>query len=65
MGDENPYQVTAEITRPEKASSITFLPENRRVELDPRALPYTWDRQLGSILEIPGWGRNLVQEAPL
>jgi hypothetical protein len=37
MGDENPYQVTAEITRPEKASSITFLPENRRVELDPRA----------------------------
>ena len=52
MGGTNPYirPVTARL--PARKYTITFLPMNEVVEVDPAKLPYSREGQPGSILEI-------------
>jgi 2Fe-2S ferredoxin len=52
MGGTNPFIKPVEAKLPTKKYSITFLPMNEKVEIDPAALPYSRDGQPGSILEI-------------
>ena len=52
MGGANPYMNAEAPPPPSKPYTITFLPMNETVEVDPTALPYTRDGHVGSILEI-------------
>lgn len=52
MGGSNPYNEQVEVQRPTKKYSITFMPMNRVVEVDPDELPYSREGFPGSILEI-------------
>jgi len=52
MGGSNPYMRSETPALPQQAYKVTFLPQNRVVEVDPGALPYERDGQVGSILEI-------------
>ncbi len=52
MGGINPFIQAAEAKLPTRKYSITFLPENVKIEVDPKELPYSRDGQKGSILEI-------------
>ena len=52
MGGTNPYIKDAKYALPTQPYKITFLPENKVVEVDPRDLPYSRDGAKGSILEI-------------
>jgi 2Fe-2S ferredoxin len=52
MGGTNPFIKPAGASLPTKAYTITFLPGNERVAVDPAQLPYARDGQPGSILEI-------------
>lgn len=52
MGGKNPYTQEAEIELPKKKYTVTFLPDEERIEVDPEALPYARDGQPGSILDI-------------
>ena len=54
MGGTNPFIRAAATRLPKQAYTITFLPEGRRVTVDPAALPYSRDGLPGSILEIAG-----------
>jgi len=52
MGGINPYNQQVETRLPTKKYRITFLPMGETVEVDPAALPYSREGQVGSILEI-------------
>jgi len=52
MGGSNPFIQEAEAKLPERAYTITFMPMDVRVEVDPSKLPYTRDGRPGSLLEI-------------
>ena len=52
MGGSNPFIKQVEARLPTKKYSLTFLPMNVRVEVDPAKIPYSRDGQAGSILEI-------------
>ena len=52
MGGTNPYIKPVETKLPTRKYTITFLPENVKVEVDPAKLPYSREGQKGSILEI-------------
>ena len=52
MGGKNPYTQEAEIELPKKKYTITFLPGEEQIEVDPQALPYARDGLPGSILDI-------------
>ena len=52
MGGSNPFIQEAEAKLPERSYTITFMPMDVRVEVDPAKLPYTRDGLPGSILEI-------------
>jgi len=52
MGGTNPFIKPVEAKLPTRQYTITFLPENEKVVIDPSKLPYARDGQPGSILEI-------------
>ncbi|MCP3916528.1 MAG: 2Fe-2S iron-sulfur cluster binding domain-containing protein [bacterium] len=52
MGGTNPYNQEVEVEPPTKKYSITFLPMNETIEVDPTALPYSREGLSGSILDI-------------
>ena len=52
MGGTNPYIKPVETKLPTKPYTITFLPMDVKVEVDPAKLPYSREGQKGSILEI-------------
>ena len=43
MGGSNPYVDEADVALPTKRYTITFLPMDEKVEVDPEALPYGRD----------------------
>lgn len=52
MGGTNPFLKQTEPPLPTRKYSITFLPLNVKIDVDPSELPYSRDGQKGSILEI-------------
>ena len=52
MGGTNPFLPQPKIKLPTQPYTVTFLPEGRRIEVDPAKLPYSRDGLKGSILEI-------------
>jgi 2Fe-2S ferredoxin len=52
MGGSNPYLRAAETHLPKQKYTLTVLPEQRVIEVDPAKLPYARDGQKGSLLEI-------------
>jgi 2Fe-2S ferredoxin len=52
MGGTNPYLEAQRVELPRRKYTITFLPMNERIEVDPKELPYTREGLAGSILEI-------------
>jgi len=52
MGGSNPYIQSSKYELPKQSYTITFLPMNKVVEVDPAELPYSRDGAKGSILEI-------------
>jgi len=52
MGGSNPFIEEVEARLPEKKYTVTFLPMNETVEVDPEGLPYARDGLPGSILDI-------------
>ena len=54
MGGTNPFIRAAAPRLPQQVYTLTFLPEGRKVTVDPAALPYSRDGLPGSILEIAG-----------
>jgi 2Fe-2S ferredoxin len=52
MGGKNPFIQETEVRLPEKSYTITFLPEGKKVVVDPKELPYSREGRPGSILEI-------------
>jgi ferredoxin, 2Fe-2S len=52
MGGQNPFIRAVDAKLPTKPYSITFLPLNRKVLVEPEKLPYSRDGLKGSILEI-------------
>lgn len=52
MGGTNPFLESTEVERPTRKYTITFLPLNEKVEVDPAQVPYGRDGQPGSILDI-------------
>ena len=52
MGGSNPYNSQVEVDLPTRAFTITFMPMNVKVEVDPTALPYSREGLTGSILDI-------------
>jgi 2Fe-2S ferredoxin len=52
MGGTNPFIQPVDAEWPTRKYTITFLPMNEKVEVDPAALPYARDGEPGSILEI-------------
>ena len=52
MGGSNPYIEAVKATAPQQKYTITFLPMEENVVVDPAALPYSREGEAGSILEI-------------
>ncbi len=52
MGGTNPFIQSVDARLPTQKYSITFLPMDVKIEVDPEELPYSRDGQKGSILEI-------------
>ncbi len=52
MGGENPFLKSTAPPLPTRPYTITFLPMDVKVKVDPAELPYSRDGQKGSILEI-------------
>ena len=52
MGGTNPYIEEQQVELPKRKYTITFLPMDEKVEVDPAELPYTREGLPGSILEI-------------
>ena len=52
MGGTNPFIEAVKATALQQKYTITFLPMEDRVVVDPAALPYSRDGEVGSILEI-------------
>ncbi len=52
MGGTNPYLHTPEPLLAQKKYSITYLPQNKTIEVDPTALPTSATGLFGSILDI-------------
>jgi 2Fe-2S ferredoxin len=52
MAGINPYIEQPEIETPKKKYSLTFLPMNKTIEVDPSQIPYDRTGQPGSILDI-------------
>ena len=52
MGGTNPYIKPVAAKLPTKPYTITFLPQDVKVEVDPSKLPYSREGLPGSILEI-------------
>lgn len=52
MGGTNPFIKPVDAPLPTRKYSITFLPMNETVEVDPAKLPYSREGLPGSILEI-------------
>ena len=52
MGGTNPYIKQPSITKPEKKFRITFVNENKTIEIDPAQIPFGETGLPGSILDI-------------
>lgn len=52
MGGSNPYIKTSSAIKPKAKYTITFLPENKVVEVDPENMPTSATGLPGSILDI-------------
>lgn len=52
MGGTNPYNQEIETALPQQQYTITFMPMNEKVAVDPEELPYARDGKPGSLLEI-------------
>ncbi len=52
MGGTNPFIEPAAVERPAKQYTLTFLPDQEKVEVDPAELPYGRDGLPGSILDV-------------
>lgn len=52
MGGTNPYVKRAAPPRPTNPYTLTILPANVTIQVDPAKVPYSRDGQPGSILEI-------------
>lgn len=52
MGGQNPYIQEAEVDLPTQKYTVTFLPMNKTIEVDPKDLPYGDHGLPGSILDI-------------
>jgi ferredoxin, 2Fe-2S len=52
MGGINPYIKPADAEPPKKKYRITFLPDNKVLEVDPEKLPYGRNGLAGSILDL-------------
>ena len=52
MGGTNPYIETPDIERPTKKFKVTFVNQNKTIEVDPEKLPYGHTGLPGSILDI-------------
>ncbi len=52
MGGSNPYLQETEVPLPTRKYTITFLPLNEKIEVDPKELPCGRDGRSGSILDI-------------
>ncbi|MEO5668593.1 MAG: 2Fe-2S iron-sulfur cluster-binding protein, partial [Bdellovibrionota bacterium] len=52
MGGSNPYIDNSGVEKPKKAYTITFLPMNVTVDVDPAKIPYDDHGIEGSVLEI-------------
>jgi len=52
MGGKNPYTQEAVVELPTQKYTVTFLPGEERIEVDPQAFPYARDGLPGSILDI-------------
>lgn len=52
MGGQNPYIQDAEVRLPTRKFTVTFMPMDKTVEIDPKDLPYGDHGLPGSILDI-------------
>jgi 2Fe-2S ferredoxin len=52
MAGTNPYVRAPAQVRPTKKYTVTFLPSNERIEVEPEKIPYDRTGQPGSILDI-------------
>ena len=52
MGGTNPYNQQVEVEKPKTQYTVTFLPMNVTVDVDPEALPLSSEGLPGSILDI-------------
>jgi len=52
MGGTNPYITETEVRPPTQKYTITFLPMNTTIEVDPAKLPYDHNGHPGSVLDI-------------
>ncbi len=52
MGGSNPYLQETEVPLPTRKYTVTFLPLNVKIEVDPKELPCGRDGRPGSILDI-------------
>jgi len=52
MGGVNPYIQTPSLEKPKKEFQITFLPENKMVNISPEQMPQSGTGLPGSILDI-------------
>lgn len=52
MAGENPYIDAVEVVKPTRKYTITFLPMDVKVEVDPEAIPYGSTGLPGSVLDI-------------
>lgn len=52
MGGSNPFIEETGVSLPAQAYTITFLPMNRSVQVDPAELPHQRDGKPGSILDV-------------
>ncbi len=52
MGGINPYQAQVDTPLPSRTYTITFMPEGKKVTVDPGSLPLSREGKPGSILDI-------------
>jgi len=52
MGGSNPFIDEEEVALPTRKYTVTFLPLNKKVEVDPDQLPHQRDGKPGAILDI-------------
>jgi 2Fe-2S ferredoxin len=52
MGGQNPYIKSSQVSQAQKKFTITFLPEGKTIEIDPKNMPTSSTGLPGSVLDI-------------